>query len=272
MDMKKIRLSLVISMALIIFAGVSCKKGSDESPINIFSVEDDIEFGKSVEAEIESNPQEFPLLDKAQYPDAYMHIERIRDSVLNSGLLYYDDRFEWKVKIIHNDTMLNAFAAPGGYMYFYTGIIKFLDNEAQFAGVMAHEMAHADLRHSTSMLTKAYGVQLLLSIILGQANSQLADIVASLAYGLGELAYSRENEYQADEKAVEYLYKTSYDPRGIAGFFIKLDDAQHPPQFLSTHPSPENRIEKIYEKWSELGSKEGNLYVDSYNAFKSSLP
>jgi predicted Zn-dependent protease len=270
--MKKVKFSLAISMALIIFAGVSCKKGSDESPINLFSVNDDIEFGKSVEAEIAANPQEFPLLDKGQYPEAYMHIERIRDSVLNTGELFYEDRFEWKVKIIQNDTILNAFAAPGGYMYFYTGLIKFLDDESQFAGVMAHEMAHADLRHSTSMLTKAYGVQILLSIILGQANSQLADIVASLAYGLGELAYSRENEYQADEKAVEYLYATSYDARGIAGFFIKLGDAPNPPQFLSTHPSPENRIEKINEKWAELGSKEGNLYVDSYNAFKASLP
>jgi predicted Zn-dependent protease len=167
---------------------------------------------------------------------------------------------------------LNAFAAPGGYMYFYTGIIKYLDNEAQFAGVMAHEMAHADLRHSTSMLTKKYGVQILLSIILGQANSQLADIVASLAYGLGELAYSRDNEYQADEKAVEYTYQTTYDARGIAGFFIKMDEAPRPPEFLSTHPSPENRVEKINETWQNLGGKVGNEYVDSYNAFKASLP
>jgi predicted Zn-dependent protease len=122
------------------------------------------------------------------------------------------------------------------------------------------------------MLTKKYGVQILLSIILGQANSQLADIVASLAYGLGELAYSRDNEYEADEKAVKYTYQTSYDARGIAGFFLKMEDAPQPPQFLSTHPSPENRIEKINETWQNLGGKVGKEYVDSYNAFKASLP
>ena len=155
---------------------------------------------------------------------------------------------------------------------FTPGLIKYLDNEAQFAGVMAHEMSHADLRHSTSMLTATYGVQMLLSIVLGQANNQLADIVANLAYGLGELAYSRNMEYKADEKAVEYTYQTSYDARGIAGFFIKMNDAPHPPQFLSTHPSPENRIEKINEKWAALGGKEGNVYEESYNAFKASLP
>lgn len=270
--MKKFSISLLLSLILVVFIASSCNKGSDESPINLFSVNDDIEFGKSVEAEIAANPQEFPILDKTAYPEAYQHLNRIRDSILNTGMLSYEDKFEWKVQIIRNDTMLNAFATPGGYLYFYTGIIKFLDNEAQFAGVMAHEMSHADLRHTTSMLTTKYGVQLLLSILLGQANSQLADIVANLAYGLGELAYSRNMEYKADEKAVEYLYQTSYDARGIAGFFIKLDDAPHPPQFLSTHPSPENRIEKITEIWTALGGKEGNVYVESYNAFKASLP
>lgn len=270
--MKKCRQSLILTMMLVIFVTAACNKGSDESPINLFTVDDDIELGQSVEEEIAANPQDYPLLDRAEYPEAYQHINRIRDSILNTGLLTYEDRFEWKVYIIHDDTMLNAFAAPGGYMYFYTGIIKYLDNEAQFAGVMAHEMSHADLRHSTSMLTAAYGVQILLSIILGQANSQLADIVANLAFGLGQLAYSRENEYQADEHAVEYTYETSYDARGIADFFIKMENAPRPPQFLSTHPSPENRIEKINETWENLGGKTGKTYVESYNAFKASLP
>ena len=270
-SMKSLRRSLFASLILVL-AFTACKKGSDESPINLFSVQDDKEFGKQVEAEITANPQDFPILDSAKYPQAYQHLYRIRDSILNTGMIYYENEFVWKARIIHNDTMLNAFATPGGYLYFYTGIIKFLDDESQFAGVMAHEMAHSDLRHSTSMLTKAYGVQILLSILLGQANSQLADIVASLAYGLGELAYSRNMEYQADEKAVQYLYQTSYDARGIAGFFLKLDDAPHPPQFLSTHPSPDNRIEKINETWTNLGGKTGNTYVGSYDAFKASLP
>ena len=270
--MKTISNKLVLGMILVFTISISCNKDSDESPINLFSVNDDIKLGQSVEDEIAANPQEFPVLDQNEYAAAYQHLYRIRDSILNTGKIYYADRFEWKTYIIHDDTMLNAFAAPGGYMYFYTGIINFLDNEAQFAGVMAHEMAHADLRHSTSMLTTAYGVQILLSIVLGQANNQLADIVANLAYGLGQLAYSRNMEYQADAHAVEYLYETGYDARGIADFFIKLDGAPRPPQFLSTHPSPENRIEKITEVWQALGGKEGNTYEDSYNAFKASLP
>jgi predicted Zn-dependent protease len=264
--------SLIIVLILVLISSAGCKKGSDESIINLFSVDDDIEFGEAMEAEIAANPQDFPILDPAAYPEAYQHLNRIRDSILNTGLLYYEDRFEWKVQIIKDDTMLNAFATPGGFLYFYTGIIKYLDNEAQFAGVMAHEMAHSDLRHSTNTLTKVYGVQILLSILLGQSPGQLTEIVASLAYGLGTLAFSRDHEYQADEYSVKYLYQTSYDARGIADFFIKLGDAPHPPEFLSTHPSPENRIEKITEVWQSLGGKAGNTYVESYNAFKASLP
>jgi predicted Zn-dependent protease len=270
--MKRIKGTILISFVLVFAAASGCKKGSDESVINLFSVNDDIEFGKSMEAEIATNPQEFPVLDPTAYPEAYLHINRIRDSILNTGMLHYEDRFEWSVKIIQDDSMLNAFATPGGYLYFYTGIIKYLDNESQFAGVMAHEMAHADLRHSTNQITKAYGVQIMISIIDGQANSQLVDIVADLAGGLGQLAFSRDHEYQADEYSVKYLYQTSYEPTGIAAFFIKMDDAPHPPQFLSTHPSPENRIEAINEVWMELGGKTGNTYVGSYNAFKASLP
>ncbi len=267
---KYLRNFIIISLGIIVLT--ACNKDSDESPINLFSVDDDIEFGKSMEEEIASRPDEFPLLSQSNYAVAYQHINRIRDSILNTGLIYYDDRFEWKVYIIENDTVLNAFATPGGYLYFYTGLIKFLDNEAQFAGVMAHEMAHADLRHSTNQITKAYGVQILLSIIIGQAQSQLAEIVGSLAYGLGTLAFSRDHEYQADEYAVKYLYQTSYEARGIADFFIKMEGSPRPPEFLSTHPSPENRIEKINEVWQSLGGKEGKTYVATYNAFKASLP
>ena len=270
--MKNFRSSLILSFILVVFIASSCNKGSDESPINLFSVDDDIAFGKSMEEEIAANPQEFPLLDASAHPEAYQHINRIRDSILNTGMLFYEDKFEWKVYIIKNDSMLNAFATPGGYLYFYTGIIKYLDNEAQFAGVMAHEMAHSDLRHSTNQITKAYGIQIMLSILLGQAPGQLTEIIASYAYGLGTLAFSRDHEYQADEYSVKFLYQTSYDARGIADFFIKMEDAPHPPEFLSTHPSPENRIEKINEVWQGLGGKAGNTYVESYNAFKASLP
>jgi len=268
--MKKIAwLFLIISIPAILFIQ-GC--GEDDNGINIFTVEDDMELGAQMQQEIQSNPAEYPLLNPSQYPEAYQHIERVRDSILSSNLVNYDNLFIWEVHIIKDDTILNAFCTPGGYIYFYTGLIKFLDDEAEFAGVMGHEMAHAALRHSTEQMTEAYGLQLLISIVLGQNPNALAQIAADLAAGVASLAFSRDDEYESDEYSVKYLYETSYDARGVAGFFEKIEGAPQPPEFLSTHPNPGNRVEKINEIWTELGEKTGETFPERYQQFKNSLP
>ena len=260
-----------IAVSVVIFSA-GCNKSDDSFQPNIFSVQDDMALGEQLNNEIQSKPQEYPVLKPSQHTEAYTHITRIRDSVLSSGKVSYDDTFVWEVYILKNDTVLNAFATPGGYLYFYTGLIKFLDDESQFAGVMGHEMAHSARRHSTEQLTKVYGLQILISLALGQNPSLLAQMAADIAAGLTVLAFSRNHENESDEYAVKYLYETSYDARGVAGFFEKLEGSSGPPQFLSTHPNPENRVEHILEVWESLGAEPGNLYVESYNDFKSSLP
>ncbi|MFW6227052.1 MAG: M48 family metalloprotease, partial [Bacteroidota bacterium] len=164
--------------------------------------------------------------------------------------------------------------APGGYLYFYTGMMKYLDNGAQLAGVMAHEIAHADRRHSTENMTKIYGINILLSILLGNNDSQLVEIGAQLAQGSAQLAFSRNHEYEADEFAVRYTTQTSFHPKGVAGFFEKLEDenATRTPEFLSTHPNPDNRIEAIDEVWATLGSPDGSWEDVPYADFLQTLP
>lgn len=265
---RMVRKALVMPFALVLL--FSCSK--DDKSINLFTVDQDIELGQQMKQEIASKPDEYPLLDRTQYSAAYQHIERIRDNILASGKLKYKDRFAWEVYIIKNDSVLNAFACPGGYMYFYTGIIKFLDNEAQLAGVMAHEMAHADRRHSTDQLTKVYGIQILLGILLGNNPTQLEQLVAGLASGLSTLAFSRQHEYEADEYAVKYLYATDYHAPALGDFFIKMGNAPRPPAFLSTHPDPGNRVDAINKVWQSLGGKSGELFPSRYQDFKNTLP
>jgi predicted Zn-dependent protease len=251
---------------------IACNR--DDPSINVFTVNQDIEFGMSLDEQIQDNPEDFPILDRGDYPEAYDHLERIRDNILASGELKYQDRFDWEVKII-NDSVLNAFAAPGGYMYFYTGIINFLDDEAQFAGVMAHEMAHADRRHSTDNLTKQYGLSIMVSMALGKDPGKVAEIAAGLAQGLTSLAFSRKNEYEADEYAVRYMNETDYHPPSLGGFFEKLESqvtSGYTPVFLKTHPSPDDRLEQINAHWVELGSKQGETFESRYQDFKNSLP
>jgi predicted Zn-dependent protease len=261
---------LLLTFPLIL---LSCSKNDEkDNTFNLFSVNDDIAFGQGLREEIHSNPDKYPLLDETQYSEAYQHMYRIRDSILGSGELIYADRFDWKIDILHDDNVLNAFCAPGGYICIYTGIIKFLDDESQFAGVMSHEMAHADRRHSTDQLTKAYGIQILLGILLGSNPGVLAEIAANLAAGVATLAFSRDAEYEADKYSVRYMYQTSYDARGVGEFFKKMDGSLQPPEFLSTHPHPDNRYERIQDIWLDLGGIEGETFSESYQAVKNSLP
>lgn len=249
----------------------SCsEKNPDDDSFNVFGIKDDIELGKQTVAEIEKNPTEYPILNEAQYPVAYGHLRRITKTILDGGKVYYRNEFEWKTKIIKNDDVLNAFCTPGGYIYVYTGLIKYLDNETQLAGVMGHEIAHADRRHSTDQLTKVYGISTLLGVLLGNNPGLLAEIATSVV----SLKFSRDNETEADKYSVIYLYATEYDGRGAKYFFEKLlkEGSSRVPEFLSTHPNPENRVQNIEAEWKALGGKTGQTFDQRYLEFKQSLP
>lgn len=239
--------------------------------INVFTVEDDIELGQQVRDEIAADPETYPLLDPAEFPEAYDHLYRVREALLESDDFEYKDEFEWEMHIIHDDETLNAFCAPGGYIYVYTGILKYLDEEDHFAGVLGHEMAHADRRHSTDQLTKLYGISTLLGIALGKGSKTTG---AEIAQALAGLEFSRKDEAEADEYSVRYLCDTDYAADGTAGFFEKIvaEGGVQVPEFLSTHPSSESRVEDIRAFADALGcSTEPNPNA-TWAEFQASLP
>jgi beta-barrel assembly-enhancing protease len=117
--MKKLIYAGLVLLAAVPFSLESCKDKDGEGPsINLFSVQDDISFGAEVAAEIDADPTTYPLLDSAQYPAAYGHINRIKDTILNSGKLKHKDDFVWRIRIIRDDSTLNAFCTPGGTSMF----------------------------------------------------------------------------------------------------------------------------------------------------------
>jgi beta-barrel assembly-enhancing protease len=260
-----------VLILLLLLAGVSCDENNN---LVLFSIQNDVDLGRQVKAEIEKDPQ-FKILSPQQYPAAYDYLYDMRDAILSSDKVSYRKEFAWELYIIQDDQVLNAFATPGGYIYIYTGLIKYLDHADDLAGVLGHEMAHADLRHTVRNLQKLYGVNLLLTVALGQDPSTLETIAAQIAGSLAGLSFSRKFEQEADARSVEYLAQTGYACNGAARFFIKLgeqgDDAQ-PPEFLSTHPNPENRIEDINKKASELKCSTALSDNSQYNTLKNSLP
>lgn len=263
---------IVFSLLLIGGAGslMNCN-GSKKlgSGFNLFPVEQDRQLGAQVAAEIDGNPKEYPLLDSASHKEVYQYLYKIRNTILNSGQVQHKGDFTWRLRIIHDDSTLNAFCTPGGYIYVYTGILKYLDNEAQLAGVLGHEIAHADFRHSTRQMTQMYGVQTLLSIIAGD-HQQLAQITS----GLVGLKFSRNHEAEADKGSVTYLCPTVYQADGGAGFFEKINAAggSQVPEFLSTHPNPENRIEAFRNYRIEMACQGVNDFASEYKKIMAKLP
>lgn len=213
-----------------------------DRPINIFTVQQDKDLGVQLAQEIESDPATYPILDEIQYSLAYSYLRAMRDEILASPEVKFKTEFVWQLKIIQDDNTLNAFAAPGGYIYVYTGLMKYLDTVDHLAGVLAHEIAHADQRHSTGQMIKQYGLEFLVQLASGNGTTaQLAQVAA----GLTTLGFSRADETDADEHSVDYLQSTKYVCNGAAGFFTKLQaqgQGSNGPAFLSTHPNPDNRI------------------------------
>ncbi len=269
--MKPTKILFIASIILTLFAG--CKKGGG---LNIFTIEDDKNLGAQAATEIANNPTEYPLLSRTTYAAKYAYIDTIRNQILNSGVVQYKNDFTWDMNIIKNDSVLNAFCTPGGHIYVYTGLIKYLDNASSLAGVLGHEMAHADRRHSTQQLTAVYGISTLLSIALGQNYAQLQQMVTSLS----SLQFSKEHEKEADAYSVKYLCPTKYHAEGASYFFQKLEAGGYPcnglQAFFSTHPCPDNRVTNITtDAGSQNCSPNNNISasedVTDYNTFKTGL-
>jgi predicted Zn-dependent protease len=238
--------------------------------VNIFPVEQDVALGKQVSQSFEQGSAAV-VLDSAQAPTLYKYIYGVRDSILNTNLLVHKNDFPWRIRIIHNDTIQNAFCTPGGYIYVYTGLMRYLESEDQLAGVMGHEMAHAEKRHSTDAMTREFGANLLLELIFGTNKAQLLQI----ATGLAQLSFGRDAETEADNCSVDWLYQTSYNAAGAAGFFEKMQKEKNKvniPEFLSTHPDPGNRVANMKKRWSEKGGKMGQTYTDRYKKMLTFLP
>ncbi|MCB9255522.1 MAG: M48 family metalloprotease [Chitinophagales bacterium] len=243
---------------------------SCEDGIALFSIEDDKAMGAQVAAEIANDPS-FVILPESSNAAAYAYLNNMKNQILNGGEVKYANEFVWQLSIIDDDATLNAFATPGGYIYVYTGLIKYLDDASSLAGVMGHEIGHADGRHSSKQMQKQYGVVTLLQIVTGGEPGALAQLAANLL----SLSFSRSDETDADNRSVQYLCPTDFEADGAAKFFEKIEAEGNPspPQFLSTHPNPSNRIENLHEKGAAVscGTELADPMINgmTYDQFKS---
>jgi hypothetical protein len=229
---------------------------------NLFSKEQDVQLGREAAAQIERQVQ------VVGNPELQNYVSRIGQKLASSPDA---GGYPYTFKVV-NDPSINAFALPGGPAYVHTGLIRAADNEAQLAGVLAHEIAHVALRHGTNQASKANLIQLpalLAGAVMG--NGSMLGQLAQLGIGLGAnsvlLKFSRDAERDADILGARLMAQAGYNPIEMARFFEKLEaeGGSRGPQFLSDHPNPGNRVKYVQEEIRYLPQR-------SYSADTGDLP
>jgi len=238
-------LVLVVALTTPICWAKDKKKDPDEignrdvgKGVNFYSLEKEIALGKQMAQEVERQAK---LIDD---PVIAEYVNRVGQNLVRNS----DAKVPFSIKVLDSEEV-NAFALPGGFFFVNSGLILKADNEAELAGVMAHEIAHVAARHGTRQATRGTIINYasLPLIFMGGWTGYALYQAAGLAIPLGFLTFSRAFESEADMLGLEYMYKTGYDPTAFVDFFEKIETLEKKKpgtmsKVFSTHPLTDDRI------------------------------
>ena len=239
--MKKLAFAILVLLAA--YSADAQRPTQFHSGFNLFTKQQDVQLGQATAAQVRAKM----MVVRNPVLNAYVNEVGRR---LVASREAQESGFPFTFEVVADPT-INAFALPGGPMFINTGLLRAVDNEAQLAGVMGHEMSHVILRHGTNQASKSRLIEL--PALLGSqvAGGSLVGQLAQLGIGLGAnsvlLKFSRTAESQADLMGSHLMAEAGYDPMQMARFFEKLNQqgGGRPIQFLSDHPNPDNRERAI---------------------------
>ncbi len=244
------------TMVAVMFLAVSGSTCGDGLGGFLVSDEQEVEMGAGVDQQLRAEYR----LAAADDPSARWLVELIGPLAQASAQFRDPNAIGgYKVAIIVDDQLINAFAAPGGFTYLSTGLILQSETCAEIAGVMGHELAHVTERHGVKSIEEAYGLQVVSEFFLGEGLA--ADAAQTIYAFLSNTTFSQEHESEADAVGLQVAHDAGYNPYGLVDFFAKLLALQGEnmvPQFLSSHPATDARIASVT---SQIESR----YGDSVN-------
>jgi Zn-dependent protease with chaperone function len=238
---------MALVTVLMLSAGIADAQTKIKAGFNLFSAQDDINVGQQSATAAE---RQLPMLNDAQ-TNAYLN--RIGQRLAaNAG----GPQFQYHFRVV-NQSDINAFALPGGFVYVNRGVIDTAANEGELAGVVAHEISHVALRHGTHQASKAYLAQAGISILggilgghVGAGAAQIINTVGGIGLNAVFLKYSRDLETQADIRGAQIMAASGYNPGEMVAFFQKLErvDTSKKTNWLSDHPAPPDRVARIQQE------------------------
>lgn len=239
--MKKKQFLTSILLFSAIFAGCAVNPISGEKQLMLVSEQQDIAIGSRYAPEAEK---------QMGGAIASQQLQNYINSV-GRKLAGLSQRPDWDYHFVAlNDESINAFALPGGYVFLTKGMLRQLTSGAQLAAILAHEIAHIVARHASVVMSREIGIDVLLSLVTSEKTPSGVLTAAGLTRQILGLSYSRADERQADLAGLDYMVKAGFDPYGMVRTMQMLQEqnARRPIDFLSSHPSPENRIAYLHEK------------------------
>ncbi len=227
---------------------------------------------KEIELGASYDPQVVASMGVYENPDLNQLLQRVGSQMAKES---HRPNLNWTFRIVDSD-VVNAFAVPGGYVYFTRGILAHFNNEAEFAGVLGHEIGHVTARHSAKQMRKQQLAQV--GMVAGAlASNTVRQNFDAVTQGMQLLflKYGRDAESQSDKLGVQYSSQLGYDANYMAGFFQTIDrlqqqSGQEVPDFLSTHPDPLNRearVKQLADEWAQkLPGEQDKVNRDGYLA------
>ncbi len=236
--------------------------------VNWYSLEKEIALGKQLAQQVERQSK------IVNDPVIAEYVNRIGQNLVRNS----DAKVPFTIKVIEDPTV-NAFALPGGFFFVQTGLILKADNEAELAGVMAHEIAHVAARHGTRQATRGEIAQLatIPLIFMGGAAAYGIYQASGILVPMGMLKFSRNFESEADYLGLQYMYKTGYDPTAFVDFFEKIQTLEKRKpgtiaKAFSTHPPTDDRITKTQKQIADLKPRPEYVVTTSeFNDVKNRL-
>ena len=239
---------LVALIAAVTILPVGCRQvsGTDRRQLNAYELDDEIHLGDAAFEEI------LRSADLVRSGLDFERVRRVAKRIAAAARRLHPEvagRFDWEVVLIEDDEVANAWALPGGKMAVYTGILPYTRNDDGLAAVLGHEAAHAIARHGGENMTRQRlaGLVAIGAALASDPGDRELVSGAATAYGLlGEPAFSRAQESEADELGLFLAADAGYDPREAVSLWQRMAErGGEPLEFLSTHPNSETRVRRL---------------------------